>query len=271
VGRVRGGAHRLAGRAGRALLARRFRGQGRQVRSGLAVYDDPAVKAVVPDPRLRMGLALLRGTAGDVAVAVIRGGIYESVFFGRPPAGDFVGAQVIAAPELRIVVNERFQFENPVFLAMAFAHEVLHQDLKVDNTEELAANVVEDTVLAELFLEQPSVAYSGTELARRSNTSLLARLNTRDASGRLRLFATRGNVFPGGLPLPNYATLSNPSGAPTTGNPTLRAMLRAITGSSPRNPDFDDRTLALLDQCQRQLSPSEVLRLARILRLDTSG
>jgi hypothetical protein len=261
------------------LLAERFRGQSRRVRAGLAVYDSAAIKAVVPDPRLRTALALLSGTAGEAAIRTIQGGVFDEVRFG-PTLPDPFFARAIAfvtflpgdlKPTITFV--ERYEYEDPLLLANYFAHEALHQDRSVNSSkEELVNDAIDVLVGAQLLLEAPGLAASGTELARRLNTKILVRLNSRDTNGLLRLFMTQGDVLPGSAISPaSFGSIYEPLGADTPGNAALRAMLRAVTGSSPRNPDFDDRTLALLDQCQRLLSPSEVLRLARILRLDTSG
>jgi hypothetical protein len=99
----------------------------------------------------------------------------------------------------------------------------------------------------------------------------MALLNSRDAAGRLRVLTSQGNVYPGGTPLAYFAAALGPLGADTPGNTTLQAILKAATKVSLAAQNFDDATVALLDTCQRLFSPSQVLQLAKILKLDTSG
>ena len=53
----------------RSTLNERFHGNQRKVAQGLAVFDSSEIAEIVPDPRLRAGLALLLGTAGEAAMA----------------------------------------------------------------------------------------------------------------------------------------------------------------------------------------------------------
>ncbi len=83
----------------------------------------------------------------------------------------------------------------------------------------------------------------------------------------------QGRVYPGGTPLPYFAA-AFPSGGPNTpGNPTLRTTLRLIArpGTTPSpNAGFNDVTLKFTDRYQG-LTPAQVLRAARTLRLDIPG
>lgn len=259
------------------LLARRFFGDVRKIKAGLAVYDDLAIKALVPDPRLRMALALLKGTAGESAIEAIRTQIYREVVFQAfpTPIDENVPAAVFTftgETKPTIIFNPRYQHEDTRKLASIIAHEVLHRNDPNSNREELINTAIESLVEAQFLLESPSLAFLGTQLSRRSNTRLMARINDRDDKGNLRLLVSQGNLYPGGLvPLPYFAAGSEPLGADTPGNPTLQAMLQAVTKVRLDTPNFDDATVALLDTCQRLFSPSQVLQLAKILKLDTSG
>jgi len=115
------------------------------------------------------------------------------------------------------------------------------------------------------------VATSGTELARRQNTSLMARINSGPGQ-RLGLFIANGpSVLPGAAtPLPSFADAFYPPGTPepdTPGNATLRASLALLGGTPPPEANFDDATLSYIDLTPR-LTNAQVLELARILRLD---
>lgn len=258
------------------LLARRFSGNPTKIRAGLAVYDDAAIKALMPDPRLRMTLALLKGTPGEAAIAAIRTGIYKEVIFLNPgvfgEGAGSAGAVVTFAGDDKptIVFNPRYQYEDTRRLAFVMVHEVLHRNDPNSGKEELV-NLAIDSLIEGLFLlESPSLINLTTELSRMSNTRLMARINDRDAQGNLRILISQGNVYPGGLiPLPYFAAAREPLGADTPGNATLQAMLKAVTKVSLAAPNFDDATVALLDTCQRLFRPSHVLQLAKILKLDT--
>jgi hypothetical protein len=254
------------------LLARRFFGDLRKIRAGLAVYDDAATKAVVPDPRLRMALALLKGTAGEAAISAIRTDFISVTFVQLPPEASaaFAGRRP-GDPKNFVGFHVKYQHEDPQPLAAILAHEALHPDIPDSLKEELVNNAVEALVYAQFVGEDSNLAPSGTELIRRQNTKLLALLNSRDEQGRLRLTVSQGNVYPGGQPLAYFAAAFEPLGADMPGNPTLQAILKAVTKVRLPAPNFDDVTVALLDTCQRLFSPSQVLRLARSLKLDTTA
>ncbi len=101
----------------------------------------------------------------------------------------------------------------------------------------------------------------------------MARLNSRDAQGRLRLLTSTGNVYPGGTQeLSHFAAAFNLSVNPNTpGNDVLKQMLANVVGPGvtvPANPNFDDATVSLLDLNQNALSDAEVVRLAELLKLN---
>jgi hypothetical protein len=244
------------------------------VAEGLSIFDAASTKQIVPDPRLRAALVALLGTAGEPALSAITGGIYGEVFFATPPAGDHVIAQVIKQPSrdrADIVFNVKYQYEDFRLLASTAAHEPLHQDPSASGNEELVANSIDTLVYGQILLETPSLTSSGTPLARVLNTELMGRLNTRDADGDLRLFVSRGNIYPGGVPVDNYATLFPPDGVATPGNTVLRGEVRNVVGPNvtlPADLDFGDETLILLDRHQALFTDAEVVRLAQVLRLD---
>jgi hypothetical protein len=132
---------------------------------------------------------------------------------------------------------------------------------------------METLIYGQFMLERPTLAASGTELTRIANTRLMARLNTRDANGNLRLFTSQGNVFPGGTFESYFAAPLEPLGNDTPGNKVLKGELTKIVGKGvkvPKKPNFDDKTLLLLDGHEGFLSPEQVVQLAQILKLDTS-
>ena len=242
-------------------------------KEGLALYNDSNIKSIIPDPRLRTSLALLKGTAGEGGIDAIKNGVYSKVEFGRPPVGDQAIAEVVPDPatgKLKIIVNDKYQYEDPKLLATVLAHETLHQDANVNsNKEELIANAVEASVYGQVALEDPSLVKSGTELARRKNTQLLALLNSRDEDGKIRLLEGQGEIYPGGsLHFNNFGQIFMPLGNDTPGNPALLSALRKITGQPLASANFDDATLGTLDQNINLFKPWQWVRLANIMKLD---
>lgn len=109
----------------------------------------------------------------------------------------------------------------------------------------------------------------------------MGRLNTRDANGRLRLFtSTTGpcpeacGIFPGSNSfVPYFAAPYEPLGDSTPGSSVLKAMVRKVVGSGvtlPRTVNFDDKTALLLDGKQAVFTPTQLVKLATSLKLDTS-
>lgn len=253
------------------ILKQRFPRDSKAVQQGLETFDDPALKKTIPDPRLRAGLVSLQGTAGENAIDVMKSGHYESLQFAD--LGDTIGMVVRPDPNGKqsILLNEKFQHEDPRLLGVTISHETLHQDREVSGKEELAAYAMHSMIYGQMALESPSLSQADTELTRRMNTQLLARLNSRDAKGQLRLFESQGNVFPGGRPLENFGALFPNRGEDTPGNPALDAQLSAITGKPVSGANFDDQTLALLDQNQKLLRPHELVQLSQLLELNTTN
>ncbi len=261
-----------------SLLEQRFGASDARVNEALAVFDDNDTKQLVPDPRLRAGLVSLKGTVGAPAIGGILNGSFEAVRFAD--ANELISpdiiAQVVTSTETNkpeILVNSKFQHEDFRQFSSVLAHESLHGDGIGGGQEELIANSIEAVVYGQMVSEDPQLALNGTKLTRRHNTQLMARLNSRDAQGRLRLLTSTGNVYPNGsIPLANFAAAFNLSVNPNTpGNAVLRQMLANVVGSGvtvPDNPDFDDATANLLDLNQNALSDAEVVRLAEILKLN---
>ncbi|MEU7779166.1 hypothetical protein [Micromonospora parva] len=251
----------------KALLPRAARHPG-VVKQGLAVFDYPKIKKIIPDPNLRAALASLVGGPSEVSVETIRSGFYAKVIFAALPASTIAQVSPDTQGNPQILFNERYRFENFSLLGVAMAHETLHQDPAVGPMEEYIAYALHSGYYGQLLLEQPKLATSGTELTRRTNTQLLALVNTRDAKGRQSLTANRGNVFPGGKPLANFRSIFPADLGPATpGNPDLNAFLGAITKTRQRNANFDRATAELLDVRLLWAPPEGRLRVAKLLQL----
>jgi hypothetical protein len=259
----------------KALLVKRFGVGSRQVSQSLAKYDAASTKEIVPSPRLRAALVALKDTISEPAI----NGVLTK--FGLVHFGDTIpGAIAQSEPpppgsDKRIITfNTRFQYEDIRLLAPVMGHEALHQDSTNSNKEEQVTNSIDSMAHAQFVLESPSLATSGTELARDDNTEFLARLNTRDANGKLRLFTTQGNILPeSNIFVPYFAAPFEPLGDSTPGNATLKGVVRNVVGPNvtlPKTVDFDDDTVLLLDSRQKVFTNAELVQLAKILKLDTS-
>jgi hypothetical protein len=189
----------------------------------MAVYTSRWLAQLAPDPRLRAAVALLVGTPAEGAIDVYRSGVFSRLAFDNGvPDATAIGAVLVRVRGTRpeVVVHPAFASEDPRVLAMVVAHEALHQDSLVSDTEEQIARTLDTYVYAQMILEEPQLARSGTPLVRAANARLLARLHGRATSG---------------------------AGEPTPGNAYLRSFVKAVTGQDVANIAFDDVTLSLLD------------------------
>jgi hypothetical protein len=259
------------------LLEKRFGASSQQASDGLSLYDAASTKEIVPSPRLRAALVALKGTVGEPAINGALDGTYSKVYFGTLPCTCDPFAEVVFPPgstKPEIIFNQRYHYEDFRHLAPTMAHELLHRDFAQNsNKEELVNDSFESLVYGQFILQTPSLVTSGTRLARSNNTELMARLNTRDAKGKLRLFTSQGNLFPDGNFVPYFAATHEPLGDSTPGNAVLKAMVQNVVGPSvtlSSTVDFDDSTLLLLDKKQAVFTPRQLVRLATILKLDTS-
>jgi hypothetical protein len=245
-------------------------GSTSDVNSAMQQFNSTQLKAIVPDPNLRAGLMTLKGTAGESAIDSVMSGKFAAVKYG-PVISNNAIAEVQAAvpPETKptIVVNERYKNEDFRLIASSLAHEPLHEDSQIGNKEESIASAMDSLVYGQIVANSPEIASSGTELAQRDNTKLMARINSRDANGNLRLSTSTGNVYPGGTALANFGSAIPFTGADTPGNATLRAELKAITGQN-NTANFDSGAYTLLDNNQQALSATDIVKVARALKLD---
>lgn len=260
-------------------LTFRFPENKTAVQEGMDLLADSQLKALVPDIRLQASLAALKGTPGEAAIDVIKNGAFRSVRFENLPSGIIAASKPDPAnrqkPEL--LFNKQYESEDFRLFSSGFAHEALHQDSIASGREERISHSLDTLVYGKLIEEDPSLAESGTELARRQNTKLMARLNSRDAQGNLRLFTAQGNVYPNGTSLENFAAAfkstdpNSPNGTITDnspGNDLLKQYLLTMTGTDLDKPDFDAETEQLIDEKQTALTPAEVVRAAQALKLN---
>lgn len=259
-----------------AFLAKRFARSPDRLAAAMAFFDSPGVYDIVPDPRRRAAFALLTGSIAEGALKALQSGIYAQAYFGDPPAGAVL-AQVIqiTSSTSDVIFNRKYEFEDPRILAGIAAHEMLHEDVLVSNYEELIANAFDTLTFMQLVLETPSLPTTGTELTRQVNTKLIWLLNSRDDSGRIRLFSERGQVFPGsttsGSKCFGCGFVEIGLGYPTPGNDYLTNIMRRVTRTSIASAAFDDATLDLLDQNINVFSAVEWVKVAKALKLDLNS
>lgn len=260
-------------------LLKRFPFNWQEVQNGMALYNDPAIQSKVSDPRLRAALVALKGTPGEAAIDSIKSGKFESVSFKDLPAGVIAAVEPAATPDAKpkMYVNSRYQHEDFRLISPTLVHEALHDDTVNSGREERINHSLETMVYGKMILENPSLASSGTELSRRENTKFMARLNSRDTDGKLRLFTSQGNVYPGGTALSSFGAAFTSVGGDTPGgsvadsspgNATLQAVLKGVTGVNATSPNFDADTESIIDQNQVMFQPTQLVQLAKILKLN---
>ncbi len=279
----------------RAFLQRRFPCAPGRVLDGIAAYDDPIVQMKVPEPTLRAALAALTGTVGEPAidyviyrtpVTLIHFGVYLLPGEGRP--SHFAGVAHYPDGTLQIVIDRQYRYMPFASLTALLLHESMHTGLDevvAGLPEEAVASAFEALVYMQTLLIDPSIAALPDELTRYGeNHEAMVRLNSGPAgSDRLTLFV-RGNdqnIDPlASEPLTEfydyYRRYSVPDDAEfdvreSPGNPLLRAMLTGLAepgATPPVDANFDQATLAFVDQNQGVLSPAELIAVACILQLD---
>jgi hypothetical protein len=260
--------------ASRALvqdtLSRRLGAGDARVASALAAFDGP-LAAAIPEPALRAALLSLRGTAADTVVEAVVAGVFTGVVFA-PAVPEMPFAWAMPPPAGKrpaLAVNGTVRFEDPRLLASFIAGAALQEDASKTPKELLVGRALVPLFHAQQLLDAPALARTGTQLGRVLNRVLLARLNSRDAEGRLRLLTSTGNVYPGSAgTLPSYLGSYVPYGPDTPGGRTLWDMVAAATRTPAFQGTFSVATVQALDQNQALLSAEQIVVLARTLELD---
>jgi len=259
----------------RQTLERRFCPNHDCVEDALSVFDDEEIRGVVPYPPLRAALAALYGTVGEPAIDAIKDGQFDAIRLGEVPHERIA---CICPPESdsnapEIIFNSRhqsrFQSEHHRLLAPVLAHMTLHTDSINTEQEALIGRAIEVLVFGEFLLDWPDLATYRTEAARRNMTGLLARINSRDEDGVLRLLTSEENVFPcSAVSLPTFAAgFDWEDDSATPGNTTLNRMLETVTNQSVDDARFSPETVELLDEHQAVFAPEELIELGVILGL----
>ncbi len=279
----------------RTFLQRRFPCVSDRVLDGIRVYDDPVVEAKIPEPTLRAALAALTGTVGEPAIEYV---IYRtpvtlihfSVYLvsGKGLPTNFAGVSQWPDNTVQIAIDPQYRFMPFAALSALLLHESMHTGLDefaAGLPEESVASSFEALVYMQMLLTDPSIASLPDDLTRYGeNHEALVRLNSGPAgSDRLTLFVPGSdqNIDPLATePLTEFFdyygrySVQNDPGFETRGtpgSPLLQALLANLAepGSAPPvDANFDQSTLAFVDQNQGALSPAELIAVACILQLD---
>ena len=251
-------------------------------------FDSGLVAFKIPDPTLRAAFASLTGTIAEPAIDLFVTGtrtisdvaVFVGIEFG-PVSASGIYAQshaVEGGRHARLVVDEALSSEHFALFTGILAHEILHHDIFTNDAEEAVAHWIEAMVHAQVISRAPEVAYLGTKLSRRTNTLVLAMLNSRNAgSPGITLRAPGGtSIFPGSpLGPPDFATWVAGRGRTVEATPAplfLRTVMESIVTDPtaiPRELLFDTDAIELLSGGLNDewLSRSDRVRLAILLQL----
>jgi hypothetical protein len=146
------------------------------------------------------------------------------------------------------VVNDRYRAEVPTLLAGSLAHDLLWTGRGAGQYEEVVLHALVALVHAQLLARDPSLASTGTELARRQNSLAITLLNSRHpGSAELAVRAPDGpGTIPGGAPgmqTPDFWSIPFVAGRPEAGDAPalLGAILHEVTGAPAPSPlRYDD-------------------------------
>ncbi len=279
----------------RTFLQRRFPCASHRVLDGIAVYDDPLVQTKVPDPTLRAALAALTGTVGEPAIDFVTNRtpvtlIQFGVYLREGEAVPLHVAGTSSRPDstIQIVIDRKYRFMPFAALTALVLHEAIHtgpDDIEAGLPEEAIASAFEALVHMQTLLIDPSIVTLPDDLTRFvENHAALVRLNSGPAgSDRLTLFVPGSDQDIDPLatqPLTEFFEYYRRFSVPddpifdareSPGSPLLDELLTNLAepGSTPPvNANFDEETLAFVDQNQGVLSPAELIAVACILQLD---
>ena len=275
-------------------LAEQFPGDSASQNEAKAIFDSSSANAKIPSPSLRAALVGLEGTFAAPAVDFVLDAQTSSgnpkvttVKFvppsqvPKPTAGAGVyEAGTVDSEQIEIRFNNRYQAESPFQLSHLMAHEPLHADTDVADYEEVVNQALEYVLYIDQLADHPSLAGSGSELSRRSNSNGMALLNS-GAGSRIGLYVTnRGELL---FPDSTTQTFTSwwdqfdqlPNLTPTPGNALLGSYLANIhEGSGPpcSAASFDKALLDCIDaDGVGTITPERLLAAATAMKLDTSA
>lgn len=237
--------------------------------NALAAFDNPILIQKMSNPALRAGLVSLTGTLGQPAIDALTRGPLGPIVFGPVSTGDYVQVSENGT----VAIDQRYQSEAFPLFGPIFARLSLQTDAQTGRAEEIATSALLALIAMQQALVDETLARSGTELSRRLNTQMLARLNSgRAAFPNIGIEQTpNGEAFPEGQPVASYAAVF--AALPDIATPASALLRTYLTRLAPPGTaippaqSYDADVLAFLDRHQAVLSPDEIIRIARILNL----
>jgi hypothetical protein len=243
------------------------------VAGAMEVFDSVAVSKI-PNANLRAGLVSLTGTLAESAILTILESPNQLVDFGAINTGDYSEVQTSIFGDRRVIVNGEYRSEHFSLFGPIFARMGLQQDQLTGKEEEITGSSILSLVAMQQTLVDSAAARLGTELARRINTQMFARLNSGSAGfPNIGIQQTPGGeIFPNGSRFVSLTSVFASVGSMVTpGNALLREYITRVVPEGVAVPDslvFDDDTLFMLDRYQDVVSPGDLIRVARILKLE---
>ena len=259
-------------------------------RRAMALFNDPVLIEMIPNPTLRAGLADLTGTGGEPAInhymsATTPEGLPLIVHVGFGVPEEWVGDKAIARPflhpvtkQISYIFNPRYEFEEHYEFSNHLAHEALHQNLELPQaaTEEIIALAFQSSIYLEQLATHPKMmARAKTELGQRNFSNAVTRIEG-GSGARLGLYTTNhmnrqlvpGSVISARTWIEQFPSLADSLDTP--GHPLLREFMIKIAKPGtpvPENPNFDRSTLDFIDQHSHNLTPEELVKAGRTLGL----
>ncbi len=235
----------------------------------LSTFDDAVLIAKMPSPTLRAGLLSLNGTLAQSAIDAILRGPFGPLTFGTVTSGDYADVK----SDRSVTVDQRYQSEAFPLLGAVFTRMALQIDQQTGRNEEITIASFLALVAMQQTLTDSTIAQSESELSRRMNTQMLARLNSGQANfPNIGIYQTpNGQAFPNGSNFTGYAAVFAPLEDITTpANTLLTTYLKNLSPEGtalPITTTFSTEVLTFIDQHQSVLSPEDLIRIARILKL----
>ncbi len=225
-----------------------------QVKTTMALFDDPAIIERVPDPLLRAAFVVLNIT---VAAPIIDSYLTSDAYGGNlewVATGLAFAESSEPGPDGKqhIGVSDRYEFEHFTAIAPNIVHAILHHDDNFSYPEDVIILTIATVTYLQLLEVQPSIAYQGTELSRFNNTFALALLNShRAGSPDIELIVPGGtSVLPGSLDdAPDFWSMimKNESVSPAAPVlPELLANLLTPGVAIPAQLNFSRKTAELI-------------------------
>jgi hypothetical protein len=239
------------------------------LQQALSAFDDDALLAKMASPTLRAGLISLSGTVASSAIDALVRGPFGPIRFGPVTSGDYADVR----SDRSVVVDERYAAEAFPLFGAVFARIALQLDGATGRNEEITGSAFLALVAMEQALIDSSMARSGSELSRRLNTQMLARLNSGSANfPNIGIYQSPGGqAFPNGRFFGSYASVFDPlEDTATPAGILLAAYLKNLAPPGTELPStnaFTADVLSFLDRHQNVLSPEELIHIAHILNL----